>query len=88
MTALQFGAFTLTLSLPAMAALWHQSTVRYLARLHQFAPDSVLRWLSSRRMLSMLVLTALALLLTATVLMQSVLFGWLEWSLLASSPLI
>ena len=86
MTALEFGA--LALSLPAMAALWHQSTVRHLVRMHQFALGSGLRWLASRRLLSVLVRAALALLLTGTVLMQSVLFGRLEWILLAISPLL
>ena len=87
MTPVAVGLFVLILGLPAIGAMWHQSTVRHLVRLHQFARGSSLRWLASRRLLSMIVLAALALLLTAAVLLQSVFFDPHEWLLLSVSPI-
>ena len=78
----------LLLSLPAMAALWHQSTVKHLVHLHQFASGSGLHWLASRRLLAFFLYAAIALLMTGAVLVQSVLFGRTEWTLVAIAPLL
>jgi hypothetical protein len=86
MTPVAVGVFVLILGLPAMAAVWHQSTVRHLVRLHQFARGSSLRWLASRRLVSMMVLAALALLLTTVVLLQCVFLDPHEWLLLSVAP--
>ena len=88
LTTLEFGLCVLLLSLPTMAALWHRSTVRHLVDMHQFAPGSGLRWLASRRLFFVIVHAAVALLLTGAVLMQSVLFGPIEWILTAITPLL
>ena len=88
MTTLEFGLFVLLLSLPAMAALWHQSTVKHLVQMHQFASESGLRWLASRRLFSVLLYAVFALLLTGAVLVQSVLFGPIEWVLVAIAPVL
>ena len=88
MTTLEFGLFALLLSLPAMAALWHQSTVKHLVHLHQFASSSGLHWLASRRLVAVLLYAAIALLMTGAVLVQSVLFGQIEWTLVAIAPVL
>ena len=88
MTTLEFGLFVLLLSIPAMAALWHQSTVKHLVHMHQFASGSGLRWLASRRLFSVLLHAVFALLLTEAVLVQSVLFGRTEWVLVAIAPML
>ena len=87
-TTLEFGIFILLLSLPAMAALWHQSTVKHLVSLHQFASGSGLRWLASRRLFSVLLNAVVALLITGAVLAQSVHFGRIEWTLTATAPVL
>ena len=88
MTTLEFGLFVLLLSLPAMAALWHQSTVKHLVHLHQFASESGLHWLASRRILAVFLYAVVALLVTGAVLLQSVLFGEIEWTLVAMAPVL
>lgn len=86
MNALWLGTFTAVLALPTMLALWHEVTVRRLMELHQFQPDASLHRWGSRRALSILWRAALAVLLSAAVILQSVFFGWLEWILLSLAP--
>lgn len=86
MAAAGLSAATCLLSLPMVTALWHQATVRRLIALHQFEPGRGLHRWGSRRTLALLARAALALALTAAVLLQSVFFGALEWGLLLLSP--
>jgi len=86
LNALWLGACTLVLALPMMLALWHQGTVRRLLALHQFQPGRGLHRWGSRRALSILWRSALSILLSATVLLQSVFFDRLEWLLLGLAP--
>ena len=86
LNALWLGVFTLALSLPMMLALWHQVTVRRLMALHQFQPGRGLHRWGSRRALSILWRSALSILLSAAVLLQSVFFDRLEWLLLGLAP--
>ncbi len=79
-------ACTLPLAVPAMLALWHQGTVRRLRALHPFQPGRFLHRWASRRALSILWRAALAIVLGAAVLLQSVFFGRLEWLLLGLAP--
>lgn len=88
LNALWLGAFTLTLALPMMLALWHQGTVRRLMSLHQFQPGRGLHRWGSRRALGILWRAALAIVLSAAVLLQSVFFGRLEWLLMGLAPLL
>ena len=88
LNALWLGVFTLALSLPMMLALWHQVTVRRLMALHQFQPGRGLHRWGSRRALSILWRSALSILLSAAVLLQSVFFDRLEWLLLGLAPLL
>jgi hypothetical protein len=86
LNALWLGACTLVLALPMMLALWHQGTVRRLVALHQFQSGRGLHRWGSRRALGILWRAALAILLSAIVLLQSVFFGRLEWLLLGLAP--
>ena len=88
LTVLGLGTFTLALALPMMLTLWHQATVRRLLSLHQFQPGRGLHRWGSRRALSTLWRAALAIVLSAAVLLQSVFFGPLEWLLLGLAPLL
>lgn len=86
MNALWLSLATCLLCAPMVAALWHQATVRRLIALHQFEPGRGLHRWGSRRALSMLMRTAVAIAVTAATLLQSVFFGALEWGLLLLTP--
>ena len=86
LNVLWLGTFTLLLALPMMLALWHQATVRRLLTLHQFQTGRGLHRWGSRRALGILWRAALAIVLSAAVLLQSVFFGRLEWFLLGLAP--
>jgi hypothetical protein len=88
LNVLWLGTFTLLLALPMMLALWHQGTVRRLMSLHQFQPGRGLHRWGSRRALGLLWRAALAIGLSAAVLLQTVFFGRLEWLLLCLAPLL
>ncbi|GEM_PF-3753755 len=79
LNVLWLATCTLALALPMMMALWHQGTLRRLTALHQFQPGRGLHRWGSRRALGILWRAALAALLSAAVLLQSVFFGRLEW---------
>lgn len=88
MDSLVLGVAVLVLSGPSMIALWHQGTVRRLARLHQFQAGRALHRWESMRTVGVLLRAAFAVSLTAIVVVQSILFSQLEWLLLLASPLI
>lgn len=88
MDSLVFGVTVLVLSGPSMIALWHQGTVRRLARLHQFQAGRAFHRWGSMRTSGVLVRAVFAVSLTAIVVVQSFFFSQLEWLLLLVSPLI
>ena len=83
---LWFGAWVLVLATPMMLALWHQNTVHRLIFLVQFRQDTFLHGWFSRRALSILMLSAGAVLLCALTLLQSAYFEWLDWLLVLLAP--
>jgi|GEM_PF-1438394 len=88
LNSLWFGILVLSLSVPMMLALWHQSTVHRLILLGQFRHDAFLYKWGSRRALSILLQAGGAVLLAALTLLQVAYFGWFEWLLVVLSPLI
>ena len=83
---LWFGIWVLLLSAFMMLALWHHSTIRRHIFSSQFQQDTFLyRW-NSRRVLSTLLLAAVAVVSSALTLFQAAYFGWPEWALLSVSP--
>ncbi len=88
MSAAAVCAAILVLAVLPMAGLWHRGAMRRLERLHQFAPERWLgRW-SARRVFGQLTGALVAIALAAAVVLQSPLFGMLEWGLLAAAPLL
>ncbi len=88
MNALALVACTLALSVPMMAALWHQGTVRRLIALHQFEPGQTLHRWGHRRALGIVLRAVLALAIAAVALLQGALFDSRDWLLLALAPLL
>jgi hypothetical protein len=88
MNALWLGISALLLATPVMLALWHQNTIGQLLMLHQFQAGRLLHWFGSRRAMGTILRALIAIGLSATALLQSVFFGWLEWFLLAGAPVL
>lgn len=88
LNAFWLAAAIVALSLPMMLALWHARAVARLRALHELRPERwPYRW-ASLRMLGNLVATAVALLVTASVVLASPLFGAPEWVLICVAPLL
>lgn len=86
LSLLWFGIWVLILSTFTMFALWHQSTIRRQIFSSQFHQHTFLyRW-NSRRVLSILLLSAVAIVFSTLALFQAAYFGWPEWALLSISP--
>jgi hypothetical protein len=87
------GAAALALAVVALAllptaGLWHRGAVRRLQGLHRFAPERWLgRW-AAKRVPGQVFAAIVAVALTAAVVLQSPLFGAIEWTLLAAAPLV
>jgi hypothetical protein len=88
MSAAVLAVATVALAVPPIAGLWHRGAVRRLERLHQFAADRWLARWAGRRAIEQACSAIAALVLTATVVLQSPWFGALEWALLAAAPLV
>lgn len=83
-----FGLWVLLLSTPMMFALWHQSAVRRMIFLHQFKHDTFLHRWGSRRVISVFILSAVAVFASALALLQTVFFAWSEWLILVVAPIV
>lgn len=88
LNALWFGTWVLALAVPMMLALWHQSTARRLILLGQYRHDTFLYKWGSRRVASILLQAAGAVMLAAMTLLQTAYFDSLEWLLLVLAPAI
>jgi hypothetical protein len=84
---LWFGIWALLLSISMMLALWHQSTIRRHIFSRQFQQNTFLHRWNSRRVISILLLSAVAVAFSALTLFQAAYFGWPEWTLLSVSPI-
>ena len=84
---LWFGIWALLLSISMMLALWHQSTIRRHIYSSQFQQNTFLHRWNSRRVISILLLSAVAVAFSALTLFQAAYFGWPEWALLSVSPI-